>query len=154
MKKLSLFLSLILIFSINTISQNISEIDGVYYAESTSEPYSGIYTSYFDNGNAKMEVKFLNGFRNGETRIYFEDGALNEIRGYKEDMMHGSWVTYNDQKVKVGLANYKNGLKHGEWMIWDDKGNLLYEMNYVNGEKAGTWKKYDAHGNVVSERVF
>ena len=152
MKKFSLLLSLLMLFAVYTKSQNINEIDGVYYADST--PYTGAYTSYFENGNAKILMNLDKGLKNGEVRIYFENGALNEIRSYKNNKMDGTWITYNENEQKVALANYNEGVKNGKWMVWDDEGHLIYEMMYENGQKVGTWKKYDKNGLVTSERTF
>jgi antitoxin component YwqK of YwqJK toxin-antitoxin module len=153
MRTLVLFCGFIFFFTINTIAQDIRESGGIYYAN--SKPYSGVYTSRFDNGNTRMTMNLEQGLKNGETRIYFESGKLNEICSYKNNLMDGTWVTYNESGMKVAVANYKDGKKHGEWKIWDDQGNLIYEMNYLNGEKTGKWKRYDAStGDLISERNF
>ncbi|WP_372773912.1 toxin-antitoxin system YwqK family antitoxin [Mangrovibacterium sp.] len=152
MKKILLLLGLCCAMALTTLAQKVTEIDGVYYKNST--PYSGLYTSTFDSGQTKFTVTLKNGLKNGEMRVYFENGKLNEIRHYAENEMDGIWTTYNEQEVQVGLANYKNGKKHGEWKVWDDNGSLIYEMNYVEGEKSGTWKKYNSEGELLSERTF
>ncbi|HKJ41055.1 MAG TPA: hypothetical protein VKA27_03130 [Sunxiuqinia sp.] len=152
MKKVGLLFSLLMLFALYTQAQNINEVNGVYYAESI--PYTGTYTKYFDNGNTEMQMKLDKGIKNGEVKIYFENGKLKEIRHYKNNEMDGTWITYNQKAQKVALANYNEGVKNGKWMIWDDNGSLIYEMNYKDGQKVCTWKKYDAKGQVVSERIF
>ena len=153
MRKLVLFFGFIFFFTIHTLAQDIKESGGIYYLD--SKPYSGLYTSHFENGEAKMTMNLEKGLKHGETRIYFESGKLNEICSYMNNLMDGTWTTYNENEVKIAVANYKEGKKHGEWKIWDEQGKLIYEMNYSNGEKSGTWKRYDpSTGKVTSERTF
>lgn len=153
MRTPALFFGFIFFFMIHSFAQDIRELGGIYY--SNSKPYTGTYTSHYENGNIKMSISLENGLKHGETRIYFENGNLNEICSYKDNLMDGTWVTYNEKEVKIAVANYKEGKKHGEWKIWDDQGRLIYEMNYADGEKSGTWKRYDpSTGEVTSKRDF
>lgn len=152
MKKIILILGICVLFLNASRAQEIKEVDGLYYQN--DELYTGEYTSRYDNGKVKMTAKISEGKKEGIVQIFFENGQLNEIRSYKNNLMDGTWEMYNIYKVKVSVANYKNGLKHGKWYIYDDTGTLLYDMEYVNGEKTGTWKKYDASGKLISERTF
>lgn len=154
MKKLGLILGLILLSTAGIFAQSIKEIDGKYYS-ANSKPYSGHYISVYENGNVKMEMHLAKGMKNGEVRVYFENGKINEIRSYKKNLMDGTWITYNIDEIKVAIANYKKGLKNGEWKVWDETGKLIYEMYYVNGKKSGVWKKYSPEtGELVSERSY
>jgi antitoxin component YwqK of YwqJK toxin-antitoxin module len=154
MKKLGFIFGFILLFSSVLLGQNIREVDGVYMT-SGSKPYTGHYVTTYGNGNIKMEMQLTRGLKNGEMRIYFENGKLNEIRSYKKNVMDGTWTTYNENSIKVAVANYKKGLKHGEWKVWNDSGKLIYEMYYMNGKKSGVWKKYSIEtGEVISVRTY
>ena len=152
MKKILVLFTLFCAIILSATGQEITEKDGIYYSDST--PYTGIYTNTYGNGHTKFSVNLENGLKNGEMRVYFENGKLNEIRHYKNNQMDGTWLTFNENEIQLGLANYKDGKKHGEWKVWDDLGHLIYEMNYVDGEKAGSWKKFDANGQLLSERTF
>lgn len=101
-----------------------------------------------------MVSNFIDGKKDGECKLYFETGELNEVRSYKNNEMNGIWLTFNTNGVKVAEAAYKNGKKDGNWYVWDDEGNLKYELCYSNGEKTGTWKSYDEMGVVVNERNY
>lgn len=152
MKKLSLIIVLFSLLLNVAKAQEITETDGLYYKNGLL--YTGEYTSRFDNGMVKMTAKISEGKKEGIVQIFFENGQLNEIRSYKNNLMDGTWEMYNIYKVKVSVANYKDGLKHGQWLIYDDKGTLLYDMEYTNGQKSGTWKKFDSSGKLVSERKY
>ena len=150
MKKLAFILGLLITFTAG--AQQLQEIDGVYYVD--NEPCTGKFITYHDNGKIKMEAFFNDGMKDGETKIYFENGGLNEIRNYKNNEMNGIWLTFNMNGKKVSEASYKNGKKDGHWYVWNEEGNMLYELCYKNGEKTGTWKNYDENGLVVNERNY
>ncbi len=152
MKKILLIIGITTLFLTGINAQEIKEVDGIYYQN--GQLYTGEYTSRYDNGMVKMTAKISEGKKEGIVQIYFENGQLNEIRSYKNNLMNGTWEIYNIYKVKVSLANYKDGLKHGQWLIYDDKGTLLYDMEYTDGQKTGTWKKYDEAGKLTSERKY
>ena len=151
--KQSVLLFLIL-FGANSLvkGQELVEKEGVYFLQ--GEFFSGKWTTNFDNGGIKMEAHFKNGLKNGKTKIWYEDGQINEIRSYKKNEMHGKWLMYNNHNIKISVARYKKGKKHGKWTIWNDYGNLLYSLEYTNGEKSGTWKNYNEKGKLVNERKY
>jgi len=152
MKKIILITGICILFLNAATAQEINEVDGIYYKN--SQLYTGEFTSRYDNGMVKMTAKISEGKKEGIVQIFFENGQLNEIRSYKNNLMDGTWEIYNIYKVKVSVANYKDGLKHGQWLIFDDKGTLLYDMEYSAGQKSGTWKKYDETGKLTSERKY
>lgn len=152
MKTIALIAALLCLLTLGSFAQQITEQDGIYL--SNSKPYTGLYTTTHPGGVTKFSLQLKNGLKDGEMRVYFASGVLNEIRHYARNQMDGTWTTYNEAGVQIGLANYKAGKKHGEWKVWDDAGQLVYEMNYRHGNKAGTWKKYSANGQLLSERTF
>ncbi len=151
MKKLKILIALVVI-GFCTNAQNIKEDKGLYYVD--NELASGDIITYFDNDQVKMEMKVSEGMKDGEMKIFFADGSLNEIRSYKNNQMNGLWITFNTSGIKVAQANFKNGKKHGAWKVYSDEGALVYEMYYQNGQKVGTWKKYNPEGNVIETKTY
>src|SRR5665648_540142 len=94
MKKLGFILVLFLMISVDMFGQNITEVKGVYLT-SELKPYSGKYTSQFDNGNIKLEMYLNKGLKEGQVKLYFPSGQLNEIRSYPKTrcMVRGSFIT-------------------------------------------------------------
>jgi antitoxin component YwqK of YwqJK toxin-antitoxin module len=152
MKKLTLLFGIIILIVFSAYSQDIKEVDGVYYSGST--PFTGKYTAYYENGKTKIEMNLIDGLKDGVVKVNFENGELNEIRSYKRNVMNGDWFTYNENKIKVAEAHYLDGKKDGKWFIWNDNGNLIYELEYTLGEKTGIWKNYDKTGKLLSERSY
>jgi antitoxin component YwqK of YwqJK toxin-antitoxin module len=125
---------------------------GLYYNEN-NELYTGTYIEFHPNGNKMIEVSLKSGLPDGPVSIYFETGQINETRSYAKGKMHGTWITWNEEGVKIAEANFKNNLKHGDWFIWDDAGTLRFEMHYSVGNKVGSWKMFNEKGELVFEEV-
>ena len=152
MKRFSLLIGIIFLTIFSAYSQDIKEINGVYY--NGSIPYTGKHISRFEDGKPKIELNLTNGLKDGIVKVYFENGGINEIRSYKKNKMDGDWFTYNENKIKVAEAHYIDGKKDGKWYIWDENGKLIYQLEYAAGEKTGIWKNYNKDGKIISERTY
>jgi antitoxin component YwqK of YwqJK toxin-antitoxin module len=152
MKKLILALSLFAL-PLLAVAQLHQKDDGKYY-DKNENLYSGTYIEYYPSGGKRIEMNLLNGQKHGKISIYFENQDIQEIRSFNQDLMDGTWLTFNDKRIKIGEANYKNGVKHGKWYIWDEKGVLRYEMEYNNGQKTGKWVIYNEEGKMLSEKTY
>jgi antitoxin component YwqK of YwqJK toxin-antitoxin module len=148
-----LLIALISLMPTIVFSQLYQKDDGKYY-DKKGALYTGTYIEYYPSGNKHIEMNLLNGQKHGKIIIYFDNQETNEIRSFKNDLMDGTWITFNIKGIKVGEANYKDGIKHGKWYIWDDNGVLRYEMEYNNGQKSGKWIIYDENGKQVSEKTY
>jgi len=132
---------------------------------------SGKLTEWFEDGECKSELNFINGVRNGP---YFWE---NRVKGdtiygqYKNGEPEGKWKLgleveeeYKDGKIikwtrtlyhgrLVGEVNYKDGVQHGRESYWHDNGQpsglSFYEEGveisgsswYENGQKQSQVKR-------------
>ena len=110
MKKHCLLIVMFAFFAFAAKAQELKEINGIYYADSVA--YTGKYITHFPNGKNKIEMNLENGMKNGTVNVYFENGQLNEVRSYKNNLMHGSWITYNEQNgyFSFGFSGYSRSL--------------------------------------------
>jgi antitoxin component YwqK of YwqJK toxin-antitoxin module len=153
-RKLSIVFGILFCLITNhSISQVIKEVEGLYY-NTSGDLYTGTYTEFYESGNKRIEMNLMEGKRNGKIRLFFEDEKIQEVRAYDNGLMDGTWITWNNNSVKIAEAAYKRNKKHGKWYIWDDNGVKRYEMEYKDGEKIGTWYIWDQDGKLVKERKF
>lgn len=153
MKRIINILAIILVSTTLTWGQIIEGDDGIYYA-SNYEPYSGEYTEEYDNGSTRIEMNLNEGVKDGFVKLFFSNGNLNELRSYKNGLMHGKWETFNINNVKIAEANYKNNKKDGKWLIWDDNGTLRCEMYYNKDKKVGKWSRWDENGDLIESKEY
>jgi antitoxin component YwqK of YwqJK toxin-antitoxin module len=149
---LKTFVSIILLSILSTIcfGQLTESEDGLYYDEN-NHLYTGSYIEFYGNGNKRIELNLINGLKDKQVFLYFEDGTTNEIRSYKAGKKDGTWEMWNEKGVKVGVANYKDNLKDGEWFIWDTNGILRFSMLYNKGKKDGSWKMWNEKGELINQ---
>lgn len=152
----SLLTVFILVFNLSGFDINaqitINE-DGLYYDE-YERWYTGIYVEEYPDGVMKTQISISKGKKNGLMKLFYPDGSINELRMYKNNLMHGTWVTFNDKGIKTAEANYALDKKNGKWYIWDETGILRYDMTYFEGNKAGTWLMWNEKGELISTKEY
>ncbi len=91
--------------------------------------YRGKYTSFYENGNKKVEGQYSDSLTNikvGVWKWYKQNGIPDGQETYKEEIQrwfNGEW------KVTGGYyfdTESKKWLKIGKWDYYDEKGKLLY----------------------------
>jgi antitoxin component YwqK of YwqJK toxin-antitoxin module len=75
---------------------------GVPFYHFKGKPFTGIIIDNYDNGNLFKEEEYLEGYQEGWTRYYFENGKIEQ-----EDKSHN------------------NKLIEGTYKEWDEEGNLI-----------------------------
>ena len=62
---------------------------------------------------------------------FYEDGQVKEIGFFKNDKLHGEWVSFDQEGRKTAIANYAEGLKVGTWYVVTNQSvkELTYESN-------------------------
>jgi antitoxin component YwqK of YwqJK toxin-antitoxin module len=145
---------------------------------------SGIYdndngkkTEYYDDKTIKSEYNLLNGKFNGAFKFYHENGNIQKISKYSNDILSGKVIEYDENGSKSaeynvsndkknGLltyfennkisytANYKEDMKNGLYtgFYYDDTTNNLYSKEigqFINNEKNGTWTTYYIDGKTA-----
>lgn len=127
--------------------------DGLYY-NNQGKLYTGTNFEFYSDSVIHVSMELKDGKPDGLTKIYFENGNLEEIRSLKMGHMDGKWEKWNIQNVKTAEANYSDNKKDGKWYIWDENGTLRYDMTYKDGVKAGTWLMFDEKGILKSKKVY
>ncbi len=127
--------------------------DGVYLNEN-GEKYSGVYLSYFENGNKKAVYTIKRGKEDGSVEFYYPTSEIMEQGFFNDGNKDGKWVRWSNNGNKLAEANYKNGKKDGKWIIWDERGIKRYEMYYKNGKKTGVWLIWDEKGQISNKKEY
>jgi len=131
---------------------------------------TGIYESYFENGQLQLKGKVENDVKIGTWNSYFENGQQEEEGNYKSGVYHiiNSWDSKGKPYVinSSGIYNsfYENGestllmsgkidnsLKEGEWKMFSVNSNISEITNYKKGVKQGIYKSYNNSGKLSSK---
>ena len=127
--------------------------DKLYY-NAGGNLFTGTSIEYYPDSSVHLEIQLKRGKLDGITRIYNENGQLEESRSFHNGLMHGKWEKWNRNYVKIAEANYTHNVKDGKWCIWDEKGTLRFDMTYKNGIKSGIWLMYDDKGKLSDKKKY
>lgn len=75
--------------------------------------------------------------------LAFDKIQINE-GGYSGQLLHGSYMVYNNEGKLVEQGQFTHGLKSGVWYLWDDYGNVQQEVKWKSGARNGKAYYYDA----------
>lgn len=97
------------------------------YVKQGKDEKHGVWTSWYANGQKKMEGR------------------------YEYDMPVGKfgWWYPNGQKASQGV--YANGVAHGKWIWWHKTGQKSARGEYVRGSQVGRWTWWHTTGKVASK---
>jgi len=91
--------------------------DDVYYEKKTQEPYSGPYLKSYSgkfidtyrNNAIKEKGTLKEGKRDGEIKVYREDGSIEKIETFEDNALNGKCEAYYENGNLMHTGHYKNG---------------------------------------------
>lgn len=95
-----------------------------------------IATSLYSDKTLKSVCLSVNGYKNGEERIYFKGSAfLNKIRNWNKGVLDGISTTFYKTGEKYIEANYKEGKLNENYIVYNKDGSIKESYLYKNGER-------------------
>jgi len=130
---------------------------------------NGYHYKYFRSEENKNKIGtrdlYINGKRNDESIIYYENGKINKTIPYMNDNRHGLGFEYDEQGRIITITRYRKGenivqeninryneqgKKEGVWKEFYSNGNLKEEKTYTEGKLNGYYKRYNEEGRLVN----
>lgn len=93
----------------------------------------------------EREVK-LNKETNLVEATYFHDnGKVSQEGTFNLDgKLHGNWISFDEEGVKISEGSYSNGIKTGKWLFWND--GAVKEVEFSNNVIANVVDKENNPG--------
>lgn len=63
---------------------------------------------YFNNALSDIN-NYINGKKNGVSKVFFSTGQVKVIKNYLDDKLHGSYELFNKEGLIIEKLNYSNG---------------------------------------------
>ncbi len=140
-------------FMFNSINQyGEPRTSGLY---SVKGGKTGEWKYYNRNGVLTSSENYSSeGYLEGKTTTYFNDGAISTESNYENDTLNGSYYSYymNGNIHKQG--HYKNGNLEGEWVTFYINGNPSNIAYYNNDKLFGKSTNYTIDGFVSEVNYF
>lgn len=95
---------------------------------------NGEFVQYFTES---QQIKTIRNFKNdlvdGEFILYNQDGTYNQKGMYKNNLKSGAWTSYRGNNQPSMYEQYQNGKRHGQYKEWFENGNMAVMTNYSDG---------------------
>ena len=94
------------------------------------------------------------GLFNGEKREYYEEGDIQSVSPFKNNVADGIFITYY-QNGNIKVKNtYKNGNEEGEGLFYYENGQLEEKYFMKNGKLDGEAINYFEDGKIRNKAIF
>ena len=103
-------------------SNNLNEIDGVFYTTDMNEPYSGPVYSLYENGNKESEWTLKDGKLDGLYTLWYKSGRKWLQNTYKDGKLDGLSIYWDRKELLDTKRTYKDGELISQ-KCWDEDGN-------------------------------
>ena len=129
-------------------ADNVIEREGIYYVEGESDPFSGEAVTYYDNGQLKSRVGFLNGKEHGKAILWYKNGQKESEMAFHNGKPHGKIVSWYGTGQKHTEGEYKYGEPIGINTYWYENGQKMQE---IPSQSSGSYKikRWDENGDLI-----
>lgn len=129
---------------------------------------NGYHLKYFKNDEFKNKFSskelYVNGLRNDKSYNYYETGELKKVVPYLNGKRQGVGFEYDRKGNIITINRYRNnkiivkeninrynkdGKKEGVWREFYNNGNIKEEKSYLNGKLHGFFKIYNEEGKLL-----
>lgn len=132
-------------------SSNVLIREGSYISidkyDDSKSVFTGIITSYYDNGAVKSSVNYVNGILEGEMETYYEDGQLMSKEyfiGGKRNMVSSF---FHSNGIPQATIEYKDDLISGKYETFDEQARSLFSGTIIDNTFTGTIASYNDNGS-------
>jgi len=101
------------------------------------EQKQGVWYYYYDTGELKQEIEYVNGIEHGTYKFFGKDGTLLICATNANGQLEGEWREYYEDGQLKEVGKYNNN-EYSPMDFWDHQGNQLL--------KNGTGKKIEEYG--------
>lgn len=121
----------------------------------TNSMKTGIWIEFYQNGNKKSELTYVNNRPNGPAKMYFENGNLSEEGTWVGTRWTGPYTLYYEDGTPRQKFAYNNlGQRDGGQTYYHPNGKVAIEVNMKAGKEEGVKKEYNTNGELVQETYF
>ena len=119
-----------------------------------SKPYTGIAYLYFENGKEQVKQTYLQGSKEGEWYMFYDDGTPQKEGFMKEGKHHGTYREYYKNGNLRYEYNYDLDKKNGIWKAWYEDGTQHSVEHYSNDTLHGKSQKFNVKGELQEELEY
>jgi hypothetical protein len=84
--------------------------------------FTGVWITYYANGQKFIEGSFTNGIRSGESICFRPNGSTNFVFHFDHDKENGLWSQYYPSGRLQFQCQYSNSVRVGIWVRYNEDG--------------------------------
>jgi MORN repeat variant len=93
--------------------------------------FSGLWITYYVNGQKSNEINYQNGIYFGEFIAYHDDGSKIYVQHYDQSGCDGDDTGYYPSGKVMYRAHYKNGTPVGIWTWYREEGSISSTQDHT-----------------------
>ena len=94
------------------------------------------------------------GAKEGEERVYFDNGKVAELTTHKDGLRNGQWMQYYDNGQTKVSGTFVNDELEGPIQYFFKNGAREINGKFVDGLREGTWMYFNKDGSVRYQAVY
>ena len=120
----------------------------------TSTVIDGLRQDLYENGNPRLERRYIDGVLNGITTEYYSGGNKKYVTPYTNGRINGTYFYYDESTWINSSIEYVNGIKEGSYKQYWDLGRIKYDTEYKNDMRDGLEVMYGTDGTYFRTTVY
>jgi antitoxin component YwqK of YwqJK toxin-antitoxin module len=111
----------------------------------------GVTTNFWENGQKKSQVHYVQGMRHGSRTAWYQGGQIWSDGQFVNGREDGTLTVWFPNGRKAKELNFDHGAWHGTGTEWHLNGRKKMEVEWVRGKRQGMLTIWDEEGNVFSQ---
>jgi len=117
---------------------------------------TGIWKSYYKNGNIKSSVNYEDGKVNGDAYFWYDNKSKvkKAEATFEDDLMEDFYFEYYESGAQKAKIEYDEGIADGDAEFYYPNGKIKIEAEYKDNEKHGKWVYFDEKGEKIGKEKW
>ena len=95
----------------------------------------GVWTSWYANGQRKLEGRYEHDTPAGEFVWWHPNGQRSLVAAYKDGKKHGQWTWWHANGQKSIQGRYANDDPTSDWLWWNEVGKVAQRADFSDPEQ-------------------
>ncbi len=120
----------------------------IYFKNETRD---STWIKRYDDGNVEFIVKYVNGKKHGESKLYYRNHNIKQECKYNHGQLSGSFFKYYDNGKVMEETSFSNGKPNGTSHVYFRNGKLFQELMFEDGKLMELTIQQDINGKPLSK---
>ena len=100
------------------------------YSQDGQPVKHGVWTSWYANGQKKLEGQYEKDVPTGKFTWWHENGQKSLQAHYRDGKKHGSWIWWHDNGLKSIQGEYAGDTPINNWLWWKESGKVAQRADF------------------------